>query len=267
MAVVPGELDILLAGTCCVDFSIMNSKQKTLKDRGESGDTFFAMIAYAKLYRPKTIILENVQNAPWLIEKWNLKKGPVPHGFDSEFKKIGYAIAFVKLDTKDYYIPHTRKRGYMLAIDVQNMNDEEREHVDKLLKDYEKLVKKQLKRPASTPVEMWLWRSDDPRLVHARSNWTDDRDKSKKPPRWDACQTNYSSFRQHLGLGEARPITGWGEDGFFALPDFCQRKHNFTMTERVLDTFEISHLRGLSRGYDDRYYLQVLSPIPNWIVC
>ena len=32
--------------------------------------------------------------------------------------KEGYAAAFERYDTKAYYIPHTRTRGYLLAIDA-----------------------------------------------------------------------------------------------------------------------------------------------------
>ncbi|CAG8949840.1 hypothetical protein HYFRA_00004167 [Hymenoscyphus fraxineus] len=256
-AVIPGDCDILLAGTCCTDFSIMNSKQKTLKAGGESGDTFFSMIAYATHYRPKIIILENVQSAPWLKEKWSKRKKDGPYGFDHEFARIHYQIGFVLLDTKEYYIPHTRSRGYMIAIDVKEMTEEERKDVTRKLKQWERLVLNDLKRPASTPVEMWLKRADDPLLIYCRSHWVDDLEKTRKPPRWDACQVNYKSYRHNLGLGEGRPVTSWGSDGYFQLPDFYQRKHNFGMTERVLDTLDISHLRGLLRGYDDRYFFRV----------
>lgn len=255
MAVVPGDLDVLIAGTCCVDFSIMNHAQKTLKAGGESGDTFFAMLAYAKVYRPRIIILENVSGAPWLIEKWPKTKKGDPHGFDDEFRKIGYKPQFVKLDTKDYYIPQTRKRGYMIAVNTQDQSDEERVRIDKLLGTWETLITQELRRPASTPVQMWLLPSDDPRLVHSRTPWVDDLEKSRKPPRWDACQVNYASYRQNLGFGDNRPLTSWGTDGFFVLPDFFQQKHSFGLTERVLDTIDISHIRAVNRGYDDRYYL------------
>lgn len=254
MAVVPGDLDILIAGTCCVDFSIMNHAQKTLKGGGESGDTFFAMLAYAKVYRPRIIILENVAGAPWLKSSWGKKKGE-PHGFDDEFDKIGYKAKFVKLDTKNYYIPQTRTRGYMISINIQDLSVEQRTRVDELLENWKNVVVDYLKRPASTPVSMWLLPSDDPRLVHSRTPWVDDLEKSRKPPRWDACQVNYASYRQNLGLGDCRPLTSWGTDGFFVLPDFFQQKHSFGLTERVLDTIDISHIRGINRGYDDRYYL------------
>ncbi|CAG8976571.1 hypothetical protein HYALB_00012568 [Hymenoscyphus albidus] len=47
----------------------------------------------------------------------------------------------------------------MIAIDVKDMLDEERDDVNRKLKQWEHLVQKDLKCPASTPVEVWLKRS------------------------------------------------------------------------------------------------------------
>ena len=72
--------------------------------RGESGDTMYAILAYAAKYRPPIVVLENVMGAPW-------------KEIQEEWVGIGYAARFTKMDTKHYYIPHTRQRTYMLCID------------------------------------------------------------------------------------------------------------------------------------------------------
>jgi len=50
----------LIAGSSCVDFSLLNNKKKGIDDGGESGDTIGGILSYAKKFRPTIIILENV---------------------------------------------------------------------------------------------------------------------------------------------------------------------------------------------------------------
>lgn len=45
------------------------------------------------------MIIENLINAPWLM-------------MVALLENLGYDAANTKLDTKKYYIPHTRNRGY-----------------------------------------------------------------------------------------------------------------------------------------------------------
>lgn len=56
------------------------------------------MMDYVVKHQPPIVILENVSNAPWdeVVER---------------FEKIGYDATYIRLDTKYYYIPHTRSRG------------------------------------------------------------------------------------------------------------------------------------------------------------
>ncbi|KAE8446023.1 hypothetical protein EG329_012662 [Mollisiaceae sp. DMI_Dod_QoI] len=90
--------------------------QKTLEQKGESGDTFHAILQYAKDFKPALIILENVLGAPWLDAKIpaskRTKKGCEPQvGIDKHLEQVGYVTVFVRIDSKDYYVPHTRRRG------------------------------------------------------------------------------------------------------------------------------------------------------------
>lgn len=56
------------------------------------------MLNWVKKHRPKVVIQENVSGAPWVK-------------IEATFAEIGYAAKSVRLDTKKYYIPHTRTRG------------------------------------------------------------------------------------------------------------------------------------------------------------
>ena len=53
------------------------------------------------------VILENVCSAPWeqMTMVW--------------FPAIGYVAKSIKIDSKNFYLPQTRTRGYLLAIDTQ----------------------------------------------------------------------------------------------------------------------------------------------------
>ncbi|GAB1218525.1 hypothetical protein ATERTT37_007784 [Aspergillus terreus] len=145
---IPKNADILIAGFSCVDFSALNSKRKTLDDKGESGGTFWGIIRYARTYRPRMVILENVKTAPWdTIEKhWN---------------EIDYFAVHVDVDTKAYYLPQTRERGYMFCVDKRLMDkhgmaDEDMLRWTDVLADF--------KRPASSPAGMFIMDADDWRL-------------------------------------------------------------------------------------------------------
>lgn len=63
-----------------------------------TGRTFFGMLDYAKKHQVRMIIIENVLKAPW-------------NDVETIFDEAGYGARFVSLDTKKYYIPHTRTRG------------------------------------------------------------------------------------------------------------------------------------------------------------
>ena len=103
---VPGYCDMLVAGTSCVDYSNLNNEQKTINEAGESGQTFRGMMTWVQKKQPPVVILENVCGAPW--EEIALA-----------FQAKGYAAHFMRVDTKRYYIPHTRTRVYLFATKVQ----------------------------------------------------------------------------------------------------------------------------------------------------
>src|SRR5205807_5838067 len=102
---------------------------------------------YAEKWRPKIIILENVSGAPWNKIR------------DLALPGIGYSAAYLRVDTKDYYLPHTRVRGYMVCIDARDYHDpngvnhipRSRKLIDRLLKTWTQTMGF-LKRPASSSI-------------------------------------------------------------------------------------------------------------------
>jgi site-specific DNA-cytosine methylase len=103
---IPAGLDILIAGFVCKGLSQMNNSKKSLDSGGESGDTFRAIYNYADRFRPMIVLLENVKGKEeiWkdLVAKWDA---------------IGHDATWGIFDTKNFYLPQTRTRMYMIAID------------------------------------------------------------------------------------------------------------------------------------------------------
>ena len=93
----------------CRADSNLNTKQKGIDQKGESGQTFWGMLGWVRRHRPPIVIQENVCGAPWEQMK----------GY---YAKEGYAATYLRVDTKQHYVPHTRTRVYLLAIDMAAPN-------------------------------------------------------------------------------------------------------------------------------------------------
>ena len=255
---IPGKVDVLIAGFSCVDFSRLNQWPKNLSDIGESGDTFRGILKYAMRYRPRLIILENVMSAPWpqLQAIWRNDVKYLKEKTNREWERIwpvgdkAYAAHFVLLDTKNYYLPQTRQRGYMICIDRQRC-----ETADADVEQWGELMTK-LRRPASSPVEAFLLQSEDARLHRAREELTGNGTSKSKTSRvfdWTLCQARYQRYRNEQDLGNARPITNWVNGGSCRAPDFWWQDWTRVQVERLWDTFEICFLRNALRNIDPRY--------------
>ncbi len=157
---VPGDVDLLVAGTSCVDYSNLNNQKKDLEQQGESGNTFRGMLSWVTKHRPRIVILENVCSAPW---------GKVA----KHFEDIGYSSAPTKFDTKDFYIPHTRTRGYLVAFRnpetwSSDKKGKQKKSVNEDLPEKWVEMVKSMERPASSPLEAFLLPPNDPRLHQGR---------------------------------------------------------------------------------------------------
>lgn len=250
---IPSDVDLLVAGTSCVDFSRLNSKSLKLADKGESGDTFRALVDYIVKYRPPMAILENVQSAPWDEIKAILTNNM--QGLDNRCRQAfsdvweaddkAYAAEMVQLDTKDYYIPQTRQRGYMIAIDRERHED-----ADMAVKVWaQKLVA--LQQKASSPVESFL--IGDAATPDSFGSSALAKKKPRAEVDWDTCMARYQQYRSEFGLGSQRPLTHWVGGGSCTGPDHWDLEWVRSQVERIWDTLEICHLRSAQRGFDDCY--------------
>lgn len=233
---VPVDPDLLVAGFSCVDFSQLNSHKKSLDQMGESGHTFFPILQYVKRCRPPLIILENVFGAPW--------------GKITEiYKKIGYHAYHASIDTKNFYLPQTRERGYLLCIDQNKFQTEpsvgkggKNSLFARTMKNFE--------RPASSPITNFLLKHDDPRLRIAINDISVQAAKERQAVDWTRYKARHLAYRMENGLGDKRPLTRWQDNGTCQVPDFYWHGWARAQTERVWDTLDVNFLRSIIRRSD-----------------
>lgn len=255
LATVPGDVDILIAGTSCVDYSNLNTQKQDIDDNGESGRTFRGMMSWVKTHRPPIVILENVCSAPWARVQ----------GY---FEKNGYSATWSRVDTKHYYIPHTRTRVYLVAVNKRNSTIPE---------EWKEWVTSKLKRPASSTLDAFLLPSDDPRIHQARQKLVQESynalDRRTGRTDWGRCESRHQRARLEEALGSKRPLTSWDEGlrphllfcvdlneslgGYCKLPDFAWGDWGVGQVERVWDLMDISLLRSATKGVDPSYKTSV----------
>lgn len=190
LAPVPGDVDLLVAGTSCVDYSNLNNEKQDIDGHGESGRTFRGMLDWVDKHRPPLVVLENVCSAPWpkVVEY---------------FRQKGYAAQFARVDTKNYYIPHTRTRVYLLAVNMKNSDIPEK---------WLRMVT-EMRRPASSTLDAFLLPSDDPRIHQAREKLVRESfnglDRRTGRMDWGRCESRHQRARLEEELGSSRPLTHW----------------------------------------------------------
>ncbi|KAI0738504.1 hypothetical protein C8Q80DRAFT_1113269 [Daedaleopsis nitida] len=238
LAPVPGDVDLLVAGTSCVDYSNLNNEKQDIDANGESGRTFRGMMSWVKNHRPPLVILENVCSAPWdrVVEY---------------FERNGYSATYLRVDTKTFYIPHTRTRVYLLAVDQKR---------SKLPDSWKNMIQK-LKRPASSTLDAFLLPTDDPRIHQARQKLANEAYHAVGVTRgrtdWGRCESRHQRARLEEQLGTKRPLTSWEEGGLCKLPDFAWNDWGIGQVERVWDLMDISLLRAAKKGVDPSFKTQV----------
>lgn len=231
---VPGGLDILVAGSSCVDFSNLNSSKPKA---GESVVTFDAIRAYNVKHRPAMVVLENVKTAPWTK-------------LQEFFEEDGFITTFIYVDTKNFYLPQTRNRGYLVGFDINKIR-----HVgiepDKLLADFKSCME-YFRRPASSHVLEFLLPEDDPRFQQGRRDLELTR-QDRKEVDWAKCQTRHSEYRDSTELGVQRPLTSWQNGGTCTPPDHHWIQWTKNQVERIWDVLEMNQLRSVHIGRDPQH--------------
>ena len=223
LAKVPNSLgcvDVLIAGTSCVDYSNLNNKKKKIDEKGESGQTFYGMVNWIKKAQPPIVIIENVSGAPW-EEKVKI------------FQDLGYIATFRRIDTKDYYIPHTRMRGYLFAVKQPKKPSISGFFTGKKSNDQDATSRwlnglSNLRRPASASLDAFMLPNDDARVLRGRAKLTTEScdsdamegDRAGRTD-WTRCETRHQFARSSEELGDKRPLTGWSDSANTVMPAFA----------------------------------------------
>ncbi|KAL8726041.1 MAG: hypothetical protein Q9181_006194, partial [Wetmoreana brouardii] len=266
IAPVPQGVHILIVGFSCVDSSNLNNDRKGLNEIGESGDTLRAVLHYAKRNRPKIILLENVKGNDWLMTKAYLENDWTHPAVDidqlldiwgDDQADSAYSAWGVKVDTKDYYLPQTRQRGYMVCIDRSVIG---KQAADNMTLEWANIFGNILPRPASSPLDEFLLPDDHPSVRRCRElgGLNHHGDKIKMTvSQWDTCEDRYAEHRTENGLGDLRPLLHWQEGGPCAPPEYWWQRWSRVQTDRLKEHWEQSHLRKAVRGYDSLYKTRI----------
>ena len=253
-----GSVHILVAGFACVDFSTLNNKRKRLVVNleelppeqllevlgGESSVTLTAILRYARQCRPPILILENILGASW-------------NQIIKLFEQIDYSAGVVRLDTKYFYLPQTRQRGYLICISnkqAEGIGGMRKPTAEAAVQDWAKIVRN-LMRTASSPVDDFLFHDNHPDLVRSLqkialesgTQWETDFAKD-----WSVCWGRYQRFRESRCLGGATPYTYW-TSGKVKPPEHANAVWIQKQPNRVKDTFDCLYLlsaQNSRRNYD-----------------
>ncbi|PHH50805.1 hypothetical protein CFIMG_007330RA00001 [Ceratocystis fimbriata CBS 114723] len=236
------DVDILVFGSSCVDFSNLNNSKKALgkgalvditkadytEDEpevqdflesildcvdGESSRTFLSGLLYISKYRPCVVIMENVINAPWeqISNFW--------------FAKVGYVARYRKCSSKDYGMPHIRMRGYLVAVDYREFGeDSERPSDDRLLQH-----RTALKKTAKS------LRINDARM----------------------CQLRHAEARAQEGLPLGSRYTMMDHRSHCMPREDSFQESIIGLGEREKDLLDITYERGLQKQYDMNHKLLI----------
>lgn len=104
------EVDVIMHGSPCQDFSIAGTNKGGDKDSGTRSSLMYETIRIVEKLRPKYVIWENVKN---LLGKQHR------HNFDNyiqTMKDLGYDSYYKVLNAKDYGIPQNRERVFTVSI-------------------------------------------------------------------------------------------------------------------------------------------------------
>ena len=107
------NIDMIVGGSPCQSFSFVG-KQKGLED--ERGNLIFEFIRVIKEAQPKLFIFENVKGLTTHNKKQTFNY------IKSKFNELNYNIEYSILNGKDYGIPQSRNRLFMIGINKKYSN-------------------------------------------------------------------------------------------------------------------------------------------------
>ena len=104
------EVDLIMHGSPCQDFSIAGKQMGGDKDSGTRSSLMYETIRIVEKLKPKYVIWENVKN---LLSKKHI------HNFNAyleTMEHLGYTNYYQVLNAKDYGIPQNRERVFTISV-------------------------------------------------------------------------------------------------------------------------------------------------------
>lgn len=115
-----GKIDMILASPECTNHSPAKGNKPRCE---ESKDTAFQVIRFAKAFRPRWIIIENVIS----MRNWS-RYGE----FFAELKSLGYRMREQVLNSADFGVPQSRRRLFLMC-DLKNEPEPILKKIDKFM--------------------------------------------------------------------------------------------------------------------------------------
>lgn len=119
-----GDLDILYGGPPCQSFSQIGKKGNLSDLRGK---LLFSVVDYARVLKPKTILIENVKalsTAPDL----NGVRGGVLKQLCLALEDLGYNVAYKVINSADYGVAQLRQRIFIIGTIDEDFSFPEQSH-------------------------------------------------------------------------------------------------------------------------------------------
>lgn len=108
---VPGNLDIYVAGFPCKDFSMLNTSRSCLQ--GPHAMIFHGVVQYIRDHRPSTFVLENVSG---MTMSHQGAQAPIYEVMRTLRAISGYEVRGFAVNTQNFYLPQNRKRVYIVGV-------------------------------------------------------------------------------------------------------------------------------------------------------
>jgi DNA (cytosine-5)-methyltransferase 1 len=122
-----GELDLLAGCPPCQGFSSMRTLNGGREIEDDRNNLVLQFIRFAKWFRPKVIMMENV---PGLTKDRRFKR------LKRVLRRMGYECKVKVVDTADYQVPQRRQRMILIASSVGRVRFARRSSIKKSVRDF-----------------------------------------------------------------------------------------------------------------------------------
>lgn len=282
---IPVDIDILIAGSSCVDFSSLNAYKKEmatasglyrLYQKFTNGDNLLIdpndpVVAEAiesldelsdnldkegESTKTFVSILQYIrQHRPKIVILENVTKAPWDQIQGFWLPIIEYCAGVIQVDSKDFLVPQTRQRKYLFAVDVRCYGKAGLKIVGTWLKHMS--AGNWFRHPPN--LQNFLLSPSDAGVLQAR--FLLERTLATKPKKdveAVVCRMDHLTARRNEGLGNTQPYTLLDERGNVQPRDESWMGYIAAITPRMQDLLDIAFLRAAKRGYDSTHKAMVL---------